>query len=77
MQLLKYNVKNVVIHMLNIRYILMEFIQRLKKNDEVDNALKGLGLWCLTPLSTIFQPYRGGNALINSEKLLVLYVKML
>jgi hypothetical protein len=30
-----------------------------------------------TPLSTIFQLYRGGNALINSEKLLVLYVKML
>jgi hypothetical protein len=34
-------------------------------------------LWYLTPLSTIFQLYRGGNALMNSEKLLVLYVKML
>jgi len=31
LQLLEYNVKNVVIHMLNIRYILMEFIPRLKK----------------------------------------------
>ena len=64
MQLLEYNVKN-VIH------------STAEKYDEVGDALKGLGLWYLTPLSTIFQLYRGGNALMNSEKLLVLYVKML
>ena len=35
--------------------------KRIKKDKELSKGWFGFGLWCLMPLSTIFQLYQGGE----------------
>ena len=51
------------VHKFNIYYRNQIVIIFLMKSVEKKKDYRGLelGLWCLTPLSTIFQLYRGGQ----------------
>ena len=38
---------------------------RTQLNDTFKPVLRGLGLWCLTPLSIVSQLYRGGSVSLS------------
>ena len=54
-----FDVQQCKINILSCKYITVEAHVRFVFIPKLHVEVVGLGLWCLTPLSTVFQPDRG------------------